>query len=107
MRSDRVRFVIYDVGRAYCDPMDEALAVQLEREVQRLSQACAAATRRPDESHGAPVGVFFEVLEPPVPLVILGAGPDALPIVEPAATWDGGRPWSTFRRVRRVASASR
>jgi len=69
---------------------DEAAAL-LEAEVRALSFGGAASGVHIFEVEGAGVKVFVETLLPPVPLVIFGAGHDALPVVELAR----GLGWQT------------
>jgi xanthine/CO dehydrogenase XdhC/CoxF family maturation factor len=66
------------VGR---EKLSDGAAAVLENEVRALSSAEAAGAHIFDVE-GACVKVFVETLLPPVPLVIFGAGQDALPVVE-------------------------
>jgi xanthine/CO dehydrogenase XdhC/CoxF family maturation factor len=67
------------VGR---EKLGDSAATVLESEVRTLSPGEAAAGTHIFDVDGACVKVFVETLLPPVPLVIFGAGHDALPVVE-------------------------
>ncbi|HLL74147.1 MAG TPA: XdhC family protein [Pyrinomonadaceae bacterium] len=60
---------------------DEAVVV-LEGEVRALLRGRGAPGAHVYEAGGGAVKVFVETLLPPVPLVVFGAGHDALPVVE-------------------------
>jgi xanthine dehydrogenase accessory factor len=85
------RLLINDDGSVGSEGLSGPLRVMLESELRALSrQEVASATRVYDVGGGA-VKVFVETLLPPVPLVVFGAGHDALPIVELAR----GLGWQT------------
>ena len=63
----------------------------LESEVRALSRGGVPSGAHIFDVDGAAVKVFVETLLPPVPLVIFGAGHDALPVVELAR----GLGWQT------------
>jgi xanthine dehydrogenase accessory factor len=68
-----------EVGR---EKLSGEAASTLEGEVRALSFGGVASGAHVLEVDGAGVKVFVETLLPPVPLVIFGAGHDALPVVE-------------------------
>jgi xanthine/CO dehydrogenase XdhC/CoxF family maturation factor len=67
------------------------LAAVIESDARALSQEEVTSGTRTLDVDGGTVTVFVETLRPPVPLVIFGAGHDALPIVELAR----GMGWQT------------
>ncbi|HEY1403707.1 MAG TPA: XdhC family protein [Pyrinomonadaceae bacterium] len=67
------------VGR---EKLGDGAAAMLESEVRALSPGEVASGAHIFDIDGACVKVFVETLLPPVPLVIFGAGHDALPVVE-------------------------
>jgi xanthine/CO dehydrogenase XdhC/CoxF family maturation factor len=67
------------VGR---EKLGDSAAATLEGEVRALSSGEAASGAHIFDVDGACVKVFVEMLLPPVPLVVFGAGQDALPVVE-------------------------
>jgi len=67
------------VGR---EKLSDGAVVALESELRALSPGEAASGAHIFDVEGAGVKVFVETLLPPVPLVIFGAGQDALPVVE-------------------------
>jgi xanthine dehydrogenase accessory factor len=67
------------IGR---EKLGDSAAAMLESEMRALSSGEAAACAHIFDVDGACVKVFVETLLPPVPLVIFGAGQDALPVVE-------------------------
>jgi xanthine dehydrogenase accessory factor len=69
---------------------DEAAAL-LEGEVRALARGGFTSGAHAYEADGGAVKVFVETLLPPVPLVVFGAGHDALPVVELAR----GLGWQT------------
>ena len=77
-----------EVGR---EKLDGEAAAMLEGELRALPFAGAASGAHVFDVDGAGVKVFVETLLPPVPLVIFGAGHDALPVVELAR----GLGWQT------------
>jgi xanthine/CO dehydrogenase XdhC/CoxF family maturation factor len=54
----------------------------LESELRALAREGMTSAARVYDVDGVAVKVFFETLLPPVPLVIFGAGQDALPVIE-------------------------
>jgi xanthine dehydrogenase accessory factor len=85
------RLFLNEEGNVCGEKLSDHLAAMLERELRTLSRGeMASATRVYDMDDGA-VKVFVEPLLPPIPLVIFGAGHDALPIVELAR----GLGWQT------------
>lgn len=65
------RLVIDEKGNASRERLSDEMAAMLESEVRVASRGGMASGK-----------VFIETLLPPVPLVVFGAGQDALPIVE-------------------------
>ena len=76
------RIIIDEDGNARHDKLSAHLAALLESEVRALSNEEAASGASSLDVDGGAVTVFIETLMPPVPVVIFGAGRDALPIVE-------------------------
>jgi xanthine dehydrogenase accessory factor len=74
------RLVIHEEGNVSHENMSDKMAARLENEV-----------RAPSRGGMKSVKVFIETLLPPVPLVVFGAGHDALPVVELAR----GLGWQT------------
>ena len=74
------RLVVHEEGNVSHENMSDRMAARLESEV-----------RAPSRGGMKSVKVFIETLLPPVPLVVFGAGHDALPIVELAR----GLGWQT------------
>jgi xanthine/CO dehydrogenase XdhC/CoxF family maturation factor len=68
-----------EVGR---EKLSDRVAVILERGVRELSRGGETSDTRVYDVDGGSVKVFVETLLPPVPLVVFGAGHDALPVVE-------------------------
>ncbi len=60
---------------------DAALAAQISRDAEAVQAAQKSDTRTYDLANGARAAVFLEAVLPPLPLVIFGAGHDALPLV--------------------------
>lgn len=85
------RLLIKDNGSTGSERLSLPLAVMLESELRMLSGGEVASATRVYEMDGSAVKVFIEPLLPPVPLVVFGAGHDALPIVELAR----GLGWQT------------
>ncbi|HEX8354039.1 MAG TPA: XdhC family protein [Pyrinomonadaceae bacterium] len=77
-----------DVSR---ENLSDESAATFESEVRALSPGGGTAGARVFEADGGAVKVFVETLLPPVPLVIFGAGHDALPVVDLAR----GLGWQT------------
>ena len=77
-----------EVGR---EKLGDEAAGTIESEVRALSAGEMASGAHVIDVGGAGVRVFVETLLPPVPLVVFGAGHDALPVVELAR----GLGWQT------------
>jgi xanthine dehydrogenase accessory factor len=77
-----------EVGR---EKLSGGVAAMLEGEVRALSFGGVTSGAHVFDVDGAGVKVFVETLLPPVPLVVFGAGHDALPVVELAR----GLGWQT------------
>jgi xanthine/CO dehydrogenase XdhC/CoxF family maturation factor len=75
------RLFIDEDGEVLCEKLGGGLARLIETDV-RASAREGASGVRVYELDGRAVKVFFETLTPPVPLVVFGAGQDALPVVE-------------------------
>jgi xanthine/CO dehydrogenase XdhC/CoxF family maturation factor len=76
------RLLINDDGSVGRERLSGPLVAMLESELRALSRAEMASATRVYDVDGGAVKVFLEPLLPPVPLVIFGAGHDALPLVE-------------------------
>jgi xanthine dehydrogenase accessory factor len=76
------RLLINDDGSVGSERLSGPLAAMLESELRALSCGEMASATRVYDVEGGVVKVFVERLLPPVPLVVFGAGHDALPIVE-------------------------
>lgn len=76
------RLLIQEDGNVRSDKLSSPLAAVIESEVRALAHEEATSGTRTLDVNGSAVTVFIETLLPPVPLVIFGAGHDALPIVE-------------------------
>lgn len=85
------RLFIHEDGSVSTDKLRGTLAAVIESEVRALSHEEVTYGARTLDVDGGTVTVFIETLLPPVPLVIFGAGHDALPIVELAR----GMGWQT------------
>jgi xanthine/CO dehydrogenase XdhC/CoxF family maturation factor len=85
------RIFIDEDGNARSDKLSGPLAAQLESEVGALSHEEVTSSARTRGVEGDAVTAFIETLMPPVPLIIFGAGHDALPVVELAR----GLGWQT------------
>lgn len=70
------RLCLRDDGSAWGDLAGGALAERVREDAGEALRSGVSRVR----SYGA-IEVFVEVIEPPVPLVIFGAGPDAAPLV--------------------------
>jgi len=73
-------------GSVRPDGLSGEAAAAIECEARALSSADATSGTHVVDVGGADVKVFFETLLPPVPLVVFGAGHDALPVIELART---------------------
>jgi xanthine/CO dehydrogenase XdhC/CoxF family maturation factor len=76
------RIMIDEDGNVRSDALSGPWAAVLETEMRTLSSVEVNSGARTLNVAGGTVTVFIETLIAPVPLVIFGAGPDALPIVE-------------------------
>lgn len=85
------RLIIDDDGGVSCEKLSDRAASVLEREVRAQSHEGVTSGARVYDVDGGTVKVFVETLLPPVPLVVFGAGHDALPVVELAR----GLGWQT------------
>lgn len=85
------RLFINDDGSVDCEKLSSHAAAMLESELRAMSLGEMTSATRVYEVDGGAVKVFLESILPPVPLVIFGAGHDALPIVELAR----GLGWQT------------
>lgn len=79
------RLFVGEDGEVLCEKLGGVLARLIETDV-RASTREGSSGVRVYELEGRTVKVFFETLAPPVPLVVFGAGQDALPVVELART---------------------
>ncbi|HEX8492227.1 MAG TPA: XdhC family protein [Pyrinomonadaceae bacterium] len=85
------RLLINEDGSVHREKLSDPLAAMLESELRALPRGEMSSATRVYDVDGGAVKVFLEMLLPPVPLVIFGAGHDALPIVELAR----GLGWQT------------
>jgi xanthine dehydrogenase accessory factor len=85
------RLFIGEGGEVRREKLSGEVAAVLEGEVRALSFGGVTSGAHIFDVDGAGVKVFVETLLPPVPLVIFGAGHDALPVVELAR----GLGWQT------------
>jgi xanthine dehydrogenase accessory factor len=69
-------------GSARREKLSERVASALEAELRELALRAETIGEHSCDVGGGAVKVFVETLLPPVPLVIFGAGHDALPVVE-------------------------
>jgi xanthine dehydrogenase accessory factor len=76
------RLFIDEGGEVGCEKLSGEVAALLEAEMRALSFGGVMSGAHLFNVDGAGVKVFVETLLPPVPLVIFGAGHDALPVVE-------------------------
>jgi xanthine/CO dehydrogenase XdhC/CoxF family maturation factor len=104
------RLFINDEGEAGRENLGDEVASLIEGDV-RASSRVGATGVRVYEAAGGSLKVFVETLLPPVPLVIFGAGHDALPVVELARSlgWQTEvvDPQARPASVSRFASADR
>jgi xanthine dehydrogenase accessory factor len=85
------RLLINEEGEVHYEKLSDRLAAVLESEVRALSGVGVPSGARTYDVDGGTVKVFIETLLPPVPLVVFGAGHDALPVIELAR----GLGWQT------------
>jgi xanthine/CO dehydrogenase XdhC/CoxF family maturation factor len=76
------RLFINHEGGVSREKLSDRVAVMLESEARELSRGGETSGTRVYDVDGGSVKVFVETLLPPVPLVVFGAGHDALPVVE-------------------------
>ena len=76
------RLVINEEGEVGREKLSDDAAAMLAGEVRALPLGEAASGAHSFDWDGAAVKVFVETLLPPVPLVVFGAGHDALPVVD-------------------------
>jgi xanthine dehydrogenase accessory factor len=76
------RLFIDEEGDVSHENLSGEMAVMLESEVRALTQDGVTSAACIYDVDGVAAKVFIETLLPPVPLVIFGAGHDALPVVE-------------------------
>jgi xanthine/CO dehydrogenase XdhC/CoxF family maturation factor len=74
------RLLLHHDGRVTCDVRDAGLAALVEEDARRAVETGRSGPRTYPFPSGA-AEVFLEVVGPPTPLVIFGAGHDAAPIV--------------------------
>jgi xanthine dehydrogenase accessory factor len=85
------RLLINEEGYVSREKLSDRAAAMLEGEVRALSRGEVTTGARVCDLDGGAVKVFIETLLPPVPLVVFGAGQDALPVIELAR----GLGWQT------------
>jgi len=85
------RMLIDENGNVRSENMSGPVAAVLESQMRALSNVEMNCGARTLDMDGGAATVFMETLMPPVPIVIFGAGHDALPIVELAR----GLGWET------------
>ena len=85
------RLIVNEDGGVSCEQLSDRAASVLEGEMRALSRGGVTSDTRIYDMDGGAVKVFVETLLPPVPLVVFGAGHDALPVVELAR----GLGWQT------------
>lgn len=76
------RLVISEEGDLRHENMSGAMAAMLESEVRALTHGGGRSAARSWDVDGVTPEIFIETLRPPIRLVVFGAGPDALPVVE-------------------------
>jgi xanthine dehydrogenase accessory factor len=99
------RLLMNEEGVVSHEKLSDRVAAMLESEVRALSRVSVTFGARVYDVDGGVVKVFIETLLPPVPLVVFGAGHDALSVVELARRLG----WQTevFDPQARPASLSR
>ena len=80
------RLFINEDGDVSHERLSGEMAARLESEVRALTRGGMTSAARIYDVDGVAAKVFIETLLPPVPLVVFGAGHDALPVVELART---------------------
>jgi xanthine/CO dehydrogenase XdhC/CoxF family maturation factor len=76
------RLLIDEDGNVRSDKFNGALAGVLECEIRALAHEEVTSGTRTLDIDDSAVTVFIETLLPPVPLIIFGAGHDAMPVVD-------------------------
>ena len=76
------RLFIDEAGEVSHENLSDEMAAMLASEVRALAREGVTAAACLYDVDGVTAKVFIEALLPPVPLVIFGAGQDALPVVE-------------------------
>jgi xanthine/CO dehydrogenase XdhC/CoxF family maturation factor len=76
------RLFIHEEGNVSHEKLSGEMAAMLEIEVRALTRDGLTSGARIYDLDGVAAKVFLETLLPPVPLVIFGAGHDALPVVQ-------------------------
>jgi xanthine/CO dehydrogenase XdhC/CoxF family maturation factor len=89
--STGARLFIDEDGDVRHENLSDEIAAMLEGEIRALTRSGVTSAARIFDWNGTAAKVFIETLLPPVPLVIFGAGQDALPVVEIAR----GLGWQT------------
>ena len=79
-RRDGTETAIGDRLLLTTDASSSVIGTSLQREAERVLKTRLSASRTVP-MNGGQAEVFFEYLQPPLPLVIFGAGPDAQPLV--------------------------
>lgn len=80
------RLFITEDGDVSHEKLSGEMAAMLESEVRALTRGGVTSAACIFDVDGVAAKVFIETLLPPVPLVVFGAGHDALPVVELART---------------------
>jgi xanthine/CO dehydrogenase XdhC/CoxF family maturation factor len=76
------RLFLDEKGDVRYENLSGEMAGLIESEMRALAQDGVTSAARILDVDGVAAKVFFETLLPPVPLVLFGAGQDALPVVE-------------------------
>lgn len=76
------RLFTNEAGGVSHEKLSDEMAAMLESEVRALTRGGVTSAARVFDVDGIATQVFIETLLPPVPLVIFGAGHDALPVVK-------------------------
>ncbi|MBC7984008.1 MAG: XdhC family protein [Candidatus Obscuribacterales bacterium] len=79
------RCIVDEDGRSICDIDDAELIVLIERDAHQ-AQMEGVSSEHLYETESGVTKVFIEAKVPPVPLVVFGAGIDAMPVVELASS---------------------
>jgi xanthine dehydrogenase accessory factor len=76
------RLFLNEEGNVSGEKLSGQVAATLERELRALLRVEMMSATHVYDMDGGAIKVFVEMLLPPIPLVVFGAGHDALPIVE-------------------------